>query len=193
MALTPSTMLPLGTKLPSFTLADGGGKVVSSGDCAGAPAYLVMFICNHCPYVKHVAPALAKLTSKYLEKNVAIFGIMSNDAVKYPADGPELMLEEARLRGYRFPYLLDQDQGVAKAFQAACTPEFYVFDKDQKLVYRGQFDASRPGNDILPTGDDVAKALDAVLGGRPVAAEQKPSVGCNIKWRVGNEPPYFGR
>jgi peroxiredoxin len=186
-------MLPLGTKLPSFSLPDASGKMVSISDFIGAPAYLLMFICNHCPYVKHVAPALAKLTDVYLNKKVAIFGIMSNDVIKYPADGPEQMREESRQRGYGFPYLLDQDQNVAKAFQAACTPEFYVFDKDQKLVYRGQFDASRPGNEITPNGQDVAKALDAVLVGHPVPADQKPSVGCNIKWRAGNEPQYFAR
>ena len=193
MALTPSTMLPLGTKLPPFALPDAHGTMVWSSDFAGAPAYLVMFICNHCPYVKHIAPALASLTNAYLQKKVTIFGIMSNDINKYPADGPEKMAEEAEMRGYRFSYLLDEDQKVAKAFQAACTPEFYVFDKDQKLVYRGQFDSSRPGNDISPAGDDLSQALDAVLSGRLVAPDQKPSVGCNIKWRPGNEPQYFAR
>lgn len=193
MALTPSTMLPLGTKLPAFTLSNASGQKVSSADYAGAPAYLVMFICNHCPYVKHVASVIAKVTTEYLSKKVAIFGIMSNDTDKYPADGPEKMEEEAQLRGYLFPYLLDHDQSVAKAFQAACTPEFYVFDKEQRLVYRGQLDRSRPGNDISPSGEDVIRALEAVLGGRSVAGEQVPSVGCNIKWRPGNEPQYFSR
>ena len=191
MAQTPSQMLPLGTSAPAFKLPDANGAMHSFDDAAGSHAYLVMFICNHCPFVKHVADELARLGDDYQAKNVAVFAINSNDFENYPADGPEKMNEEAALRGYAFPYLIDADQSVAKAYQAACTPDFYLFDADRKLVYRGQLDCSRPGNAVAVDGSDLRSAIDAVLSGKPVPGDQVPSVGCNIKWIVGNEPAYF--
>jgi peroxiredoxin len=192
MVLTPSTMLPLGTKAPDFSLTNVDGKTVKLADFDKAPALLVIFMCNHCPYVKHVAEALAKLTSDYLAKGVAIVGINSNDVEKHPADSPEQMAAEVKQRGYKFPYLFDETQDVAQAYRAACTPDFYVFDKEQRLVYRGQFDASRPDSGIPVTGADVRAALDAVLAGKKPTAEQRPSIGCNIKWKPGGAPDYFG-
>jgi peroxiredoxin len=192
MAKTPSQMLPLGTVAPGFSLPDADGKMHSLEDAAGSKAFLVMFICNHCPFVKHVAGELARLGRDYGDKGVAVFAINSNDIENYPADGPDKMKQEAASRGYTFPYLLDRDQGVAKAYQAACTPDFYLFDADRKLVYRGQLDGSRPGNDVAVNGADLRKALDAVLAGQGVPEEQTPSVGCNIKWIAGSEPAYFG-
>lgn len=192
MVLTPSTMLPLGTKAPSFSLPDTDGKTVSLADLAGAPALLVIFMCNHCPYVKHVAAGLAGLTKEYQQRGVAIVGINSNDARKYPDDSPEKMASEVRERGYSFPYLYDETQEVAKAYRAACTPDFYLFDGQQRLVYRGQMDSSRPNSGLPVTGEDLRQALDAVLAGRSVPEDQKPSIGCNIKWRPGSEPDYFG-
>jgi peroxiredoxin len=192
MVLTPSTMLPLGTRAPDFALPDTNGKVVRLADLAGKPAVLVAFICNHCPYVKHVAAGFAKLASEYLAKGVGVVAINSNDAEAYPEDSPARMREEVKLRGYAFPYLYDESQEVAKAYRAACTPDFYVFDKDLKLVYRGQLDSSRPDNGIPVTGADLRAALDAVLEGKPAPELQRPSIGCNIKWRAGNEPDYFG-
>ncbi len=182
MVLTPSTMLPLGTKAPSFTLTNVDGQSVSLSDFAGAPACLVMFICNHCPYVKHVAPELARLAREYQGRKVAVIAINSNDVATHPGDSPEQMVHEVEERGYTFPYLFDESQSVAQAYKAACTPDFYVFDKDQKLVYRGQLDASRPDSGIPLSGKDLRAALDAVLAGKPVPADQKPSIGCNIKW-----------
>jgi peroxiredoxin len=193
MALTASTMLPLGTQAPHFALQDVVTvRTVSLDDFAGAKALLVMFICNHCPYVKHVADHLARLTAEYLDRGVAVVGINSNDVVNYPDDAPDKMVEEARRRGYRFPYLYDATQEVARAYRAACTPDFYVFDAQRRLVYRGQMDDSRPGNNVPVTGNDLRRALDAVLAGQDVPQEQKPSMGCNIKWKPGNEPDYFG-
>ncbi len=191
MVLTPSTMLPLGTKAPAFSLPDVENKSVSLADFSGTPAYLVVFMCNHCPYVKHVAPQLAQLARDYQAKGVAIVGISSNDIASHPDDSPEKMKAEAKARGYTFPYLYDATQKVAQAYNAACTPDFYVFDKDQKLVYRGQLDASRPDSGIPVTGADLRAALDAVLAGKSPSADQKPSIGCNIKWKPGNEPEYF--
>ncbi len=192
MALTPSTMLPLGTQAPDFKLTNVvSGKPVSLADFQQSPALLVVFMCNHCPFVKHVAPGLASLAKEYQAKGVAVVGINSNDAVKYPDDSPEKMKHEAQLRGYTFPYLYDETQSAAKAYRAACTPDFYVFDKDRKLAYRGQMDSSRPDSGIPVTGKDLRAALDAVLGGRQTPEEQKPSIGCNIKWKAGNEPDYF--
>jgi peroxiredoxin len=191
MAETPSQMLPLGTAAPDFDLPDADGKMHSLADAAGGRACLVMFICNHCPFVKHVADELARLGRDYMPQGVAVYAINSNDVDKYPADGPEKMKEEATLRGYPFPYLLDADQQVAKAYRAACTPDFYLFDADRILVYRGQLDRSRPGNNVPVDGGDLRRALDAVLANEPVPADQIPSVGCNIKWKPGNEPPYF--
>lgn len=191
MALTPSTMLPLGTVAPDFRLPDTNGRIVSLSEFRGAPATLILFICNHCPYVKHIRDELAKLGREYQGKGVAVVAISSNDAENYPADGPEKMKEEAKLAGYTFPYLFDETQAVAKSYRAACTPDIFLFDRDMKLVYRGQLDGSRPRNDVPVTGRDLRDALDAVILGKPVAANQIPSMGCNIKWKAGNEPDYF--
>jgi peroxiredoxin len=191
MVKTASTMLALGTRAPDFRLPDTEGKIVSLSDFSEAPALLVIFLCNHCPYVKHVAGGLAKLTREYQERSVAVVGINSNDASTFPEDSPEKMAAEVKLRGYVFPYLYDEDQSAAKAYQAACTPDFFVFDRARKLAYRGQMDSSRPTSVIPVTGEDLRAALDAVLAGRPVDAAQKPSLGCNIKWKPGNEPEYF--
>jgi peroxiredoxin len=191
MARTASTMLPLGTQAPAFSLTNVDGRTVSFADFQGAPALLVAFLCNHCPYVKHVAPAFASLAQEYQAKGVAVVAISSNDVANYPADSPEQMVREAEERGYTFPYLYDDTQEVAKSYAAACTPDFYVFDRDQKLVYRGQMDSSRPDSGIPVTGADLRAALDAVLAGKEVPADQKPSIGCNIKWKAGNEPAYF--
>ena len=191
MALTPSTMLPLGTTAPDFKLPDTNGKTVSLSDFKNAPALLVLFICNHCPYVKHIRTGLAQLARDYAPKGVAIVAISSNDADNYPDDGPARMKEEVKSAGYIFPYLYDETQVVAKAYRAACTPDIYLFDKSQKLVYRGQMDDSRPNSGVPVTGKDLRAALDAVLAGKPVSPTQKASVGCNIKWKAGNAPDYF--
>ncbi len=192
MVAVNSTMLPLGTAAPDFRLPDAGGKVVSLGDFKRAPALVVVFMCNHCPYVKHIRSGLAQFARDYAERGVAVVGISSNDVANYPADSPAKMAEEAKAAGYVFPYLYDESQAVAKAYKAACTPDIYLFDTDQRLAYRGQFDDSRPGNGMPVTGRDLRAALDAVLAGKPVPANQKPSIGCNIKWKPGNEPEYFG-
>lgn len=191
MAETPSTMLPLGTACPEFSLSDvTSGQTVSRDDFAGKPL-LVMFICNHCPFVKHVREGLALFGKDYAPKGLAIVAVSSNDATAYPADSPEKMAEEAQIAGYSFPYLYDQTQGVAKAFHAACTPDFFLFDRDAKLAYRGQFDESRPTTGSPVTGKDLRAAADAVLAGNAPAEAQIPSIGCNIKWI---EPPeYFAR
>ncbi len=193
MVETASTMLPLGTQAPEFSLPDViSGKKVSLSDFADAPALLVVFMCNHCPYVKHVAAGLADLAKEYQQRGVAVVGVNSNDVATYPDDSPAKMVQEAKARGYTFPYLYDETQEVAKAYHAACTPDFYVFDRERKLVYRGQMDASRPGSGVPVTGSDLRAALDAVLSGKSVASTQKPSLGCNIKWKPGNAPDYFG-
>jgi peroxiredoxin len=191
MVLTPSTMLPLGTQAPPFSLVNIDGRTVSLEDFSDAPALVVIFMCNHCPYVKHLADALAGFTAEYMAKGVAVVGISSNDVPNYPADSPEQMVAEAEQRGYQFPYLYDETQEVAHAYRAACTPDFYLFDGDLRLVYRGQFDASRPESGIPITGSDLGAAIDAVLAGKKPLAEQTPSIGCNIKWKRGNEPDYF--
>ncbi len=191
MVLTPSTMLPLGTKAPNFSLPNVDGSTVSLADCEGAKALLVIFMCNHCPYVIHVAPEVARLAKEYQAKGVAVVGINSNDASSHPADSPEQMVHEVENRGYTFPYLYDETQEVAKAYRAACTPDFYVFDADHRLVYRGQLDGSRPNSGVPLTGKDLRAALDAVLADHPVSTDQKPSIGCNIKWQAGGEPDYF--
>ncbi len=183
-------MLALGTRAPDFRLPDTDGRTVSVSDFNGAPALLVAFICNHCPYVKHIRAGLAQLARDYLPRGVAIVGINSNDVENYPDDRPALMAVEAKAAGYLFPYLYDETQKVAAAYHAACTPDFFLFDRDRRLVYRGQMDDSRPGNGLPVTGKDLRAALDAVLDGTPVAARQKPSIGCNIKWKPGNEPGY---
>ena len=184
MALTPSTMLPLGTSAPAFSLPDVSGKIVPIADFQNAPALLVMFICNHCPYVKHVRSGLAQLARDYQARGVAVVAISSNDAKSYPDDSPAKMAVEAKEAGYTFPYLYDESQAVARAYQAACTPDFFLFNREKQLVYRGQLDDSRPGNGIPVTGKDLRAALDAVLAGKPVVADQKPSIGCNIKWKA---------
>jgi len=184
-------MLPLGTVAPDFQLPDTNGKIVALGEFKGQPALLVVFMCNHCPYVKHIRAGLAHLARDYQPRGVATVGINSNDVANYPEDSPARMKEEVKSAGYLFPYLYDETQTAAKAYRAACTPDFYLFGKDRKLVYRGQLDDSRPGNGIPVTGKDLRAALDAVLAGKPVAADQKPSIGCNIKWKSGNEPDYF--
>ena len=184
-------MLPLGTTAPDFKLPDTNGKTVSLADFKGKPALLVLFICNHCPYVKHIRTGLAQLARDYQPKHVAIVGINSNDVANYPDDSPAKMKEEVKSAGYLFPYLYDETQAVAKAYRAACTPDIYLFDKNRKLVYRGQFDGSRPGNGIPVTGKDLRAALDAMLAGNPVSSDQKASMGCNIKWKGGNAPEYF--
>ena len=189
MAAVESQMLPLGTEAPTFSLPDPDGRVFSLRD--GAAAYLVMFICNHCPYVKHVREELARIGREYGERNVAIYAINSNDVSTHPGDSPEKMKQEAAEWGYVFPYLYDASQGVAKAYRAACTPDFFLFDADRKLVYRGQLDDSRPSSDAPVDGRDLRAALDAVLRGDPVPEAQKASIGCNITWRPGNEPDYF--
>ncbi|HEV2319830.1 MAG TPA: thioredoxin family protein [Verrucomicrobiae bacterium] len=191
MALTPSTMLPLGTAAPDFELPDTNGERVSLAKFKGAPALLVWFICNHCPYVKHIRSGLAQFARDYASKGVAIVAINSNDIESYPDDSPAKMREEVKAAGFTFPYLYDETQSVAKAYRAACTPDIYLFDKNQKLVYRGQFDDSRPGNGAPVTGKDLRAGLEAVLTGKPVSPIQKPSMGCNIKWKAGNQPDYF--
>ena len=191
MVRTASTMLPLGTAAPDFSLPDFDGKLVSLNDFRGKKGLLVIFMCNHCPYVKHVAPELARLADDYASKDVAVVGISSNDVEKYPDDAPELMKTEAAEQGYKFPYLVDDDQTVAQAYRAACTPDFYLFDPEFRLAYRGQLDDSRPKEGSTPDGKDLRAALDAMLAGESIPEPQKPSIGCNIKWKEGTEPEYF--
>ena len=194
MAQTPSTMLlPLGAKAPSFALEDPAGRAYSLAGFEGSAALLVAFICSHCPFVKHVRAGFASLAAEYQERGLAVVAIASNDATAYPQDGPEGMAAEAKEVGYTFPYLFDETQEVAKAYGAACTPDFFLFDRERRLFYRGQMDGSRPGNGVPVTGEDLRKALDAVLEGRPAPEVQRPSLGCNIKWKRGNEPVYFPR
>jgi peroxiredoxin len=193
MALTESTMLlELGAPAPDFQLPDVvSGKLVSLDTFRDKKALVVMFICRHCPYVQHIKEELARLGRDYATKSVGIVAISSNDATQYPDDRPERLRAMAEELGFNFPLCYDESQQVAKAYAAACTPDFYVFDQNRRLVYRGQLDESRPGNGIPVTGKDLRTAMDAVLEGRPVPPEQKPSLGCNIKWKPGNEPPYF--
>jgi len=189
---TPSTMLGLGTVAPGFRLPDAsaGGKDVGLDDFAAAPALLVVFLCNHCPFVQHAAGELAALSRDLPAMGAAMVGISSNDVAAYPADGPDAMAAEAARQGWAFPYLYDETQAVARAYRAACTPDFFLFDGGRRLVYRGQLDPSRPGNGLPVTGADLRAAVDAVLAGRPVPEDQRPSLGCNIKWKPGNEPEY---
>ena len=191
MVRTASTMLPLGTSAPEFSLPDVNGKTISLGSLRGAKALVVVFMCNHCPYVKHIAPELARLSKEYQARGVAIVGINSNDAKAHPDDSVEMMKVEIERQGYTFPYLFDATQAVAKAYRAACTPDFFVFDANQQLAYRGQLDDSRPKTDRPLTGKDLREALDCLLVGKPVPAMQKPSIGCNIKWVAEREPDYF--
>ncbi|UYG06313.1 thioredoxin family protein [Halomonas sp. M4R1S46] len=182
MALTPSNMIDLGSPLPAFRLPDAEGHMVGSDDYPDQPL-LVVFMCNHCPFVKHVADALADFAREYQARGLAVIGINSNDFRAHPDDRPEKMREEAEARGYTFPYLVDESQEVARAFEAACTPDFFLFDRDHRLAYRGQFDDSRPSKDVPVTGEDLRAAADAVLADRAPSPDQKPSMGCNIKWK----------
>lgn len=185
MAATPSTMIPLGTQAPDFNLIDTvSGKMKSLSELKGERATVVMFICNHCPYVKHINRQLVKVAGEYSSKGVSFVAISSNDVENYPEDSPQLMQKTAEEEGYSFPYLYDETQEVAKAYDAACTPDFFVFDKDLKCAYRGQFDDARPKNDKPVTGRDLRAALDDIVTGKPVSIEQVPSIGCNIKWKV---------
>lgn len=193
MAMVNSTMLALGTQAPDFQLPDVvSGKTLSLDTFAGKPALLVMFICQHCPFVKHVQQELARIGQDYGPKDVGMVAISANSIETHPQDGPDNLKAQAESLQFNFPYCYDESQETAKAYTAACTPDFFLFDGDRKLVYRGQLDDSRPSSDTPVTGKDLRAALDAVLAGQPVPREQKPSVGCNIKWKPGNEPPYFG-
>lgn len=193
MALTPSTMLALGTKAPDFTLPDVvSGKTISLSTFTGKKALLVMFICRHCPYVVHVREELARLGRDYAKKDIGIVAISANDAANYPDDAPEHLKQMAKGLGFTFPFCYDESQQTAKAYTAACTPDFFLFDAKRALVYRGQLDDSRPGNGKPLTGSDLRAAIDTVLTDKPVNPKQMPSVGCNIKWKTGNEPAYYG-
>jgi peroxiredoxin len=191
MALKESTMLALGTPMPSFALPDvRSQEIINPETFQNKSVLLVMFICRHCPYVVHVQEELTKLARDYQEKDLGILGISSNDVTGYPADAPPRLKEMAEQLGWQFPYCFDETQAVAKAFTAVCTPDFFLFDRQRHLVYRGQLDESRPGNGKRVTGQDLRVALDAVLSGQPVSSQQRPSAGCNIKWKPGNEPNY---
>ncbi|WP_299409167.1 thioredoxin family protein [Acaryochloris sp. IP29b_bin.148] len=193
MVLTASTMLTLGTPAPDFQLPDVvSGQTISLGTFATSKALLVMFICQHCPFVKHVQSELAKIGQDYQSQNLGIVAISANDIQSHPLDDPEHLLAMATSLGFNFPVCFDETQDIAKHYTAACTPDFFVFDADRKLVYRGQLDDSRPSNNLMITGQDLRVALDAVLTDQPIPSEQKPSIGCNIKWKLGNEPSYFG-
>lgn len=192
MAVT-STMLDLGTEAPEFSLPDTvSGDTVSLSDFSDKGGVLVMFLSNHCPYVQHVRDELARIGKDYADSGIGIIAICSNDANNYPDDSPEAMKAEAENHGYVFPYLQDEDQSVAAAYTAMCTPDFFLFDRDRKLVYRGRMDGSRPRTDVPVTGEELRAAMDAVLAGGPVPEEQHPSMGCSIKWKPGNQPAYFG-
>jgi peroxiredoxin len=191
MAKTESyMMLELGTPAPDFNLADFNGKNYSLTDFKGSAALLVIFMCCHCPYVIHVRNGMVQMVKEYQAKGVAVVGINSNDIDAYPQDGPERMAADAREYHYTFPFLLDETQEVAMAYRAACTPDFFLFDRDHRLVYRGRMDASRPENTIPVSGNELRAAMDALLANREVPKDQKPSLGCNIKWKPGNEPEY---
>ena len=192
MSLTPSTMVALGTHAPDFALPGTGGALVRRDDFAEAPALLVVFLCNHCPYVIHLRTELADFADEVMARGVAVVGINSNDAERYPADSPAAMRVEAARHRYAFPYLFDESQEVAKAYGAACTPDFFLFDGARRLAYRGQFDDSRPGNGLPITGADLRRAVDDVLAGRRPLSDQRASMGCNIKWKPGKESSYFG-
>ncbi len=191
MVRTASVMLPLGTEAPDFQLPDPSGRMIARDDFRGKKGLLVVFMCNHCPYVKHVAPELARIADEYQAKGIAVVGISSNDIANHPDDAPEKMKAEAEAQGYHFPYLFDESQKVAQAYHAACTPDFYLFDANFKLAYRGQMDETRPKQGLQPNGKDLRAALDAVLAGKAPSDAQRPSIGCNIKWKPGKEPQYF--
>jgi len=193
MARTPSQMIDLGTEAPNFSLPDVvSGKKISLDDFPDAKGFMIAFICNHCPFVQLIRHEFARYGREYTDKGIAVIAINSNDIQAHPEDGPDAMRDDARRFGYKFPYCLDEDQSVAKAYQAACTPDLYLFDADRKLVYRGQFDDARPGSDAPVTGADLRAASDALLAGQAIAEDQKASLGCNIKWKPGNEPAYYG-
>jgi peroxiredoxin len=192
MALTPSTMLELGTIAPDFTLTGPEGKSYRLQEKRLDKGLLVIFMCNHCPYVIHIRPKLVERIKEFQAKGIEVVAINSNDAVNYPDDSPMRMLEDAKKFGYTFPYLVDAEQLVAKAYRAACTPDLYLFNAEKKLVYRGQFDNARPGNSTQVTGLDLADAVNKMLAGQAIDLEQRPSMGCNIKWKSGNAPEYFG-
>jgi peroxiredoxin len=191
MAATPSTMLDLGTTLPAFRLRDINGKAVTSNDFGASRGLLVAFICPHCPYVRHVRSEFARLARDVQQRGISVIAINSNDATAFPDDSPEGMRQEVSEVGYTFPYLVDDTQEVAKSFRAACTPDFFLFDNQRRLVYRGQFDDSRPNSKVPVSGKDLRAAIDALLGNEPVSPDQRPSMGCNIKWLKGGEPDYF--
>jgi peroxiredoxin len=191
MVNVSSTMLPLGTPLPDFSLPDPDGVQHGTADVAEAPGLLVTFVCNHCPYVKHIAGDLGRLAKAWADAGLAILAVNPNDVEAYPDDSPERMREFAATHGWGFPYLVDESQEVALAYRAACTPDFFLFDRDRRLVYRGRLDASRPGSGVPVTGDELGGAVAAVLAGRAVTDDQRPSMGCNIKWKPGNEPEWF--
>jgi peroxiredoxin len=191
MVRTASVMLPLGTVAPDFKLPDYNGRVVSRDDFRGQPGLLVIFMCNHCPFVKHVAPELARMADEYQTRGLGVVGISSNDIGSHPEDAPDKMRMEAASQGYRFAYLYDETQSVAQSYRAACTPDFFLFDGDFKLVYRGQMDETRPKQGAQPTGKDLRAAIEALLSGQPQPQPQRPSIGCNIKWIPGREPEYF--
>ena len=193
MAVTPSTMLPLGTKAPAFSLPDVvSGETVSLDSFAGKKALLVMFICRHCPYVIHMQEELARIGVDYADQGLGIVAISANNVQTHPGDRPEMLKQMAEELGFTFPYCYDESQETAKAYTAACTPDFFLFDGDQNLAYRGQFDQSRPESGTPVTGEDLRAAIDTVLAGKAVPEDQFPSMGCNIKWKPGNEPPYYG-
>jgi peroxiredoxin len=187
MTVTASKMISLGTSAPDFSLPDTEGNIVSLSDFERAPALLVVFMCNHCPFVKHILKDFIELAKEYQEEGVAVVAISANDVDGFPEDSPEMMTQKAKEAGFTFPYLYDETQEVARAYQATCTPDFFLYDKERKLVYRGQMDDSRPGNNVPITGSDLRVALEAVLKGEKVPAKQRPSMGCNIKWKKGNE------
>jgi len=191
MAAVESTMLALGTSAPAFSLPDAvSGKTITLDTFAGSKGLLVMFLCPHCPYVKHVQAGLAKLLKEYAGSRLGIVAISSNDVAQYPEDSPDGLRAQASALGFAFPYCYDETQALARAYRAACTPDFFLFDAARKLAYRGQMDGSRPKNDVPVTGSDLRAAIDAVLAGRAVSAMQRPSIGCNIKWKPGNDPGY---
>ena len=191
MVKVNSTMLPLGTQAPSFSLYDPEGNLFTLDHSSKSNAFLVMFICNHCPFVHHIRKELARLANDYINRDVSIIAINSNDYETHPGDSPEKMKDEIIEWGYNFPYLVDEDQSVAITYQASCTPDFFLFDSQQQLVYRGQLDGGRPSNDIPVNGRDIRAALDTLLAGDDVSEEQIPSVGCNIKWKPNNSPEWF--
>ena len=191
MVETRSTMAPIGMSAPNFSLPNTEGNLVSLRDLEGAPALLIMFLCNHCPFVKYLQMELADLIGEYQGMGLAAVAINSNDFIQYPEDNPDRMAEEVSEIGYTFPYLVDEDQSVAKDYRAACTPDFFLFDDQQRLFYRGQFDGSRPGNNVAVTGVDLKRAIKSALKGEGSPRVQNPSIGCNIKWKNENQPDYF--